>query len=176
MGISFGGWPEAIHDDFEQVKRIESAEKLKPSDLAVDAGSQTMQVQGSASDPYVVSLSECSCTDFQIRQAPCKHMYRLAMELGMMDSLPKFDKKKNGFDVKSELERYRSLYSERKISTDVFVQICTALAKVDPKPGKKDKVQGYDFETELERYRSLYRDGRISADAYVKICTALSKL
>lgn len=132
MGIAFGGWPESIHDDFEQVKRIESAKKLKASELVIDAGNRTMQAQGSASDPYEVSLSECSCADFQIRQAPCKHMYRLAMELGMMDmdSLPKYDKKKNGFDAKSEIERYRSLYRDGKISADAYVKICTALSKL----------------------------------------------
>lgn len=130
MGISFGGWPEAIHDDFEQVKRIESAKKLKPAELTVDAGSQTMLAQGSAADPYVVSLSECSCADFKIRLAPCKHMYRLAMELGMMDSLPKFDKKKSSFDAKREIERYRSLYREGGISADAYVKICSALSKI----------------------------------------------
>lgn len=130
MGISFGGWPEAIHDDFEQVKRIEGARKLKAAELTIDADNRTMQAQGSAADPYEVSLYECSCADFQIRQAPCKHMYRLAMELGMMDSLPKYDKKKNGFDAKSEIERYRSLYRDGRISADAYVKICTALSKL----------------------------------------------
>lgn len=33
---------------------------------------------------YDVSLLKCDCVDFQRRQLPCKHMYRLAMELGLI--------------------------------------------------------------------------------------------
>lgn len=33
---------------------------------------------------YDVSLERCSCRDFNLRNAPCKHMYRLAHELGLI--------------------------------------------------------------------------------------------
>lgn len=33
---------------------------------------------------YDVSLEHCSCRDFKLRNAPCKHMYRLAHELGLI--------------------------------------------------------------------------------------------
>ena len=32
---------------------------------------------------YAVSLYNCSCRDFSLRHKPCKHMYRLAHELGI---------------------------------------------------------------------------------------------
>jgi len=34
---------------------------------------------------YAVCLWECTCPDFGERQVPCKHMYRLAHELGVFD-------------------------------------------------------------------------------------------
>lgn len=33
---------------------------------------------------YSVSLTECTCPDFQHRKLPCKHMYKLALELGIV--------------------------------------------------------------------------------------------
>jgi hypothetical protein len=39
--------------------------------------------QGSAKKPYVTTLKACTCKDFALRQLPCKHMYRLAHELGV---------------------------------------------------------------------------------------------
>lgn len=37
---------------------------------------------------YHTTLTSCSCMDFQIQKKPCKHMYRLAMELGLLISVP----------------------------------------------------------------------------------------
>lgn len=39
---------------------------------------------GSTGQQYKVSLSSCTCPDFQHRHHPCKHMYRLAIELGLL--------------------------------------------------------------------------------------------
>lgn len=130
MPISFGNWPENIHSDFEQVKRIEAGKKLKKSIISLDKEKQEVVIQGSASIPYETTLDECTCADFSIRQAPCKHMYCLAFELGLMDDLPKYDKKKSSFDPGAELERYRLLYETGEIGADAYVKICTALAKL----------------------------------------------
>ena len=40
-------------------------------------------VFGGSSGNYNTSLSECECVDFHRRKLPCKHMYRLAHELGL---------------------------------------------------------------------------------------------
>lgn len=130
MGISFGGWPDSIHDDFEQVKRIESAKKIKPGEMSVDLDSKTIRVQGSASEPYVATLSECTCADFQYRKAPCKHIYRLALELDLLKPLPKYNKKNKDFNAEAEIARYQSLYLDGKISADAYVKICTTLSKL----------------------------------------------
>lgn len=130
MAISFGNWPENIHSDFEQVKRIESGRKLKKNIVTLDPENQEIVIQGSSAEPYHATLQECTCADFAIRQAPCKHMYCLASELGLLDDLPVYDKKKSSFDPQAEMSRYRSLYETGEISADTYVKISTALSKI----------------------------------------------
>lgn len=130
MSVNFGGWPSDIHSDFEQVKRIESGKKLKKKIVALDKEGQRIVIQGSAAEPYQATLQECTCADFAIRQAPCKHMYSLAMELGLLDGLPVYDKRSASYDPDSELKRYRSLYESGQISADAYVKVCSALAKL----------------------------------------------
>lgn len=130
MGIKFGDWPETIHSDFEQVKRIEAGLKLKKDVVLFDASEQKMSISGSATEPYECTLHECNCTDFAFRQAPCKHMYCLADELGLLGDRPKYKKGNGSFDPAAEIERYRSLYETGQISADAYVKICTPLAKM----------------------------------------------
>ena len=130
MNIIFGGWPAEIHSDFEQVKRIESSKKLGKDILNFDADRQTLIVQGSSSVPYETTLTECTCADFAMRQAPCKHMYCLAAKLGLMNDLPVYKKKKSSFRPSDEMEKYRGLYEAGEISADSYAKICTVLAKI----------------------------------------------
>lgn len=130
MGIVFGGWPEAIHSDFEQVKRIDAGLKLKKKVVSFDPDARTMSISGSAAEPYCCDLKECNCSDFSFRQAPCKHMYCLADELGLLEDRPKYKKGSGSFDPAAELDRYRELYESGQISADAYVKICTPLAKM----------------------------------------------
>lgn len=133
MDIAIGSWPKEMHSDFEQVKRIGTAKKIKGQDiLSLDPEMKEMTIQGSAGEPYQVSLNECTCTDFALRKAPCKHIYRLAMELGLLDSssLPVYDKKHSDFNPKAEIEKYRSLYLDGKIDGDSYVKLCATLSKI----------------------------------------------
>lgn len=50
--------------------------------LDLDADSGTGHFRGTDSD-YQTTLKSCTCMDFQRRAFPCKHMYRLAHELGI---------------------------------------------------------------------------------------------
>lgn len=120
MGVNFCGWPSCIHADFEQVKRIEAGRKLKMN-----------IVSGSAEEPYQCDLESCTCADFAIRHLPCKHIYCLADELGLLADLLKYKKGSSSFNpaAELELERYRSLYKSSQISVDAYVKVCTPLAK-----------------------------------------------
>lgn len=137
MGISFGGWPSYIHSDFEQVKRIDAGLKLKkkivsflPDIFLDDPERQILVVSGSAAEPYQCNLKTCTCADFGIRHLPCKHIYCLAHELGLLADLPKYKKGSGSFDPAAEIERYRSLYESGQISADAYVKVCTPLAKM----------------------------------------------
>lgn len=133
MGVVFGGWPEEMHSDFEQVKRIESAKKLKKDVVSINTEEGRVLVQGSAADPYKATLQECTCPDFAIRQAPCKHMYYLAGEMGLLEDLPVYKKKESAFDPGSEIEKYRDLYKSGEISADAYVKLCAPLDKMRKK-------------------------------------------
>lgn len=52
MGVIFGSWPESLHSEFEQVKRIEAGRKLKKKVVSFNPDEQTMVIAGSAADPY----------------------------------------------------------------------------------------------------------------------------
>ena len=130
MSVNFGGWPSGIHSDFEQVKRIEAGRKLKKKIVSFDSEAQRLVVSGSAAEPYQCDLQSCTCADFAIRHLPCKHIYCLADELGLLDDLPKSKKGSGSFDPASEIERYRALYESGQISADAYVKICAPLAKL----------------------------------------------
>ena len=53
MSISFGKWESDIHDDFEQVKRIESARKLTKDIVEIDKEAKRIVIQGSGAEPYL---------------------------------------------------------------------------------------------------------------------------
>ncbi len=63
-----------IHHDKEQFLRQLRAQNLKMD--YVDFAEKVGRV-----DNITVSLEKCSCLDFNKRHKPCKHMYRLAMDL-----------------------------------------------------------------------------------------------
>lgn len=175
MGTTFGGWPESIHDDFEQVKRMISASKLKDADITLSDDGESALVKGSGAEPYEVTLEECTCTDFAFRYAPCKHMYKFAMMKGLMGEMPVYNKKSK-HKIADELNYYRNLYEDQRITTEAYAQICTALLKLDKKAGRKDAAGDFDVQAELNRIYGLYQNGDISPDAYVGIGNALSKI
>ncbi len=65
-----------LHATKDQLKRQKSALSLQMT--SVDGVSKTGVIKN-----YSVSLDGCTCIDFSHRQKPCKHMYRLAMDLGL---------------------------------------------------------------------------------------------
>ena len=72
---------DGSHDTTDQQKRIARAYSAENTPLSISVDDCTGQFQGN-SGRYDTSLSECTCTDFKRRKQPCKHMYRLAIELG----------------------------------------------------------------------------------------------
>lgn len=103
-------------------------------------------MQGSNGEIYHVSLSSCTCTDFTTRKIPCKHMLKLALEIGLLSSI----------DVKDCVSAYESLHSEREAlvkQNEILVTTKNRLTKIKKSMDKTpESVQNFP---ELAR---LYAD------------------
>ena len=71
-------WNHEVHGKPER-ERMARASSCRPISISQDA--MTGIFEGSNGEEYTTSISSCSCYDFQDRQKPCKHMYRLIAEL-----------------------------------------------------------------------------------------------
>jgi NAD-dependent DNA ligase len=74
---------ENIHSHEEQLGRQTRAREKKCTPIKLDMEHQTAEFLGSGKAPYFTTLESCTCRDFSLRQLPCKHMYRLAHEVGV---------------------------------------------------------------------------------------------
>lgn len=82
------GYGEGFHCSDEQSARFQRAcsDETIGKVLSVDKKKLRAKIKSSYKPDtvYSVSLTECTCPDFQQRKFPCKHMYRLALELGIV--------------------------------------------------------------------------------------------
>lgn len=127
---TFTDFPPEFHEEIEQLRRRVNAKKIK-ADKIVKTDSCYL-VTGSSGDVYQTTLESCTCFDFASRQMPCKHMYRIALDNGLIDDLPAVSKKASkAFDeYNSEyIEHFRNLYNQRAISTEKFLKIIDAISK-----------------------------------------------
>jgi hypothetical protein len=127
--MNFGNWEESVHNDYEQIKRIAFMQRIKPENVTVFPEKQSAEIVGS-DGIYDVTLNSCTCYDFEARQLPCKHIYKLASELGYLDDLPKVNRKAaKAFkdNLSSEIDHYKELYFNGAISIEKFNKIVNAL-------------------------------------------------
>jgi hypothetical protein len=127
--MTFGNWDSAIHKDFEQLKRIASSQRITPENITLNSEHESAEIIGT-DGIYNVSLYDCTCYDFQTRRLPCKHIYRLASELGFLSDLPKLNReaaKMFNDSIPEEIERYKKLYFDGAISIEKLNKIVNAL-------------------------------------------------
>ena len=79
--MNFGAWDTSVHEGAEQQKRIVTAKKPATTPTLVDHENKSAEFKGSGKAPYITTLDSCTCVDFVRRKLPCKHIYRLALEL-----------------------------------------------------------------------------------------------
>ncbi len=93
-------------------------------------------VTGESENTYHTSLTQCDCMDFQIKRRPCKHMYHLALELGLLigcavennSYVRELDNREKQLDEKAErLEKEKSGLQKIKDSDS---QSCPYLARL----------------------------------------------
>ena len=77
-------WSPKDHNTDYAKKRIKSAKSAKLTPVKINDDG-TGVFAGSGKKPYNVSLDKCTCIDFARNNKPCKHIYRLAIELGVLD-------------------------------------------------------------------------------------------
>lgn len=68
---------------------LKKAVKYQSADiLSIDKNKPLIVIKGSKGDVHTANLEECDCTDFRMVQGgvhACKHMIRLAIELGIIN-------------------------------------------------------------------------------------------
>lgn len=83
------GYGENFHCSNEQYIRFQRSLSFENIGKVVSVNKKkiTMKICSSRnpSNIYVTSLFNCDCEDFKRRNLPCKHMYKLAYELGIID-------------------------------------------------------------------------------------------
>lgn len=84
-------WKPETHTTDHALKRIKSAQSAKLTPTKLDSESFCASFQGGHGQ-YATFLDSCTCIDFNRSKKPCKHIYRLAIELGLMN-----------LDVKSDI-------------------------------------------------------------------------
>ena len=127
--MTFGKWDESLHNEVEQLKRINNSLKIKNENVTLHSEDETAEIIGS-DGTYNVSLNECTCPDFNRYHAPCKHMYKLASELGYVMEMPTSNKeaaKSFKDSLPDEINRYKFLYSQGAMSLEKFLKIVNAL-------------------------------------------------
>ena len=87
------GYGDDFHCKNEQYFRFQRAmdpQKIG-SIISLNKIKMKMRISGTyhPSEIYTVTLNHCDCKDFEERHLPCKHIYRLALELGIVS--PEWD-------------------------------------------------------------------------------------
>lgn len=115
-------------EEVEEIKRIVSAQKISASKIQLDIDNKSCVISGSSETPYNVTLTSCTCGDFIARRLPCKHIYRLAIDLGILSGIPSL-KKDSSFDADSEIHKFLIAYRNGEISGEKFIKIAEAIRK-----------------------------------------------
>lgn len=131
--MTFSDWDESIHSELDQISKISRAGQIKKSNLVMGDDGLSATITGS-SGTYAVTLERCTCPSFVKcgGNRPCKHIYKLAMELGLFSKPPARDRKATAAfnaTIPNEVERFQKLYESGAISGEKFVAIVKALQK-----------------------------------------------
>lgn len=123
-------WDDSIHEDEKQIERQGWAMNY-PFTFEIDKENKCGKFSSTTLVPYYEThLDSCTCNDFSERQKPCKHIYRLAVELGLIEIIKRqggnYDKKKldeikNSDDIDSQpdqLKRQKSALKCKIIEID----------------------------------------------------------
>ena len=126
-----------VHEMPDQVKRLASSKEAALTPLSIDRENFSSAIPGKHGT-YHVTLDSCECSDFKRRQLPCKHIYRLAIELGLIEENV-LSYSHGGYDWKQAVEIIEK-YSEdvQRTFYDIFYNTMRKTVPVRKK--KKDEI------------------------------------
>ena len=95
--------------------RAVRAVKVKVVSLDLNNDDPAGKFIGSNGNEYTCTLDDCTCPDFAInerkgKRQPCKHIIRLAMEIGILNREGRTDSEQTAHDL-HELEQELALYA-----------------------------------------------------------------
>ena len=127
--MTVGPWEIPDKELLETALRLERARSIRPENIGiVDANTETAEIYGSDGMAYTVSLSDCECVDYERRGLPCKHMIRLALELGLPLELPVFDPYSAAdYDISEDVSRLTDRWRAGQLTTDALAKCVAAL-------------------------------------------------
>ncbi len=133
----------SIHWELPQLKSQREALTMKESAITWISEDE-FQYNGHGKDPYVVSIGRCTCQDFlqnKKGQAPCKHIYWLAMKKGLF-SLPELSEERQEeaeIEIAARLEHWKQVYLSGGISISRYIAILEAMKTKSGKEAKSKK-------------------------------------
>lgn len=144
--MTFGPYEIPEEELLEACKRLERARAIPPEAvLSFDTSARSMVIQGSEGWPYRVLLEGCECVDYERRQFPCKHIYRLALNLGYeFPEAPVFDPYLAAeYDISEDLDRLRHRWVSGHLTLAAYSKCVDALrssaAKAKRRRGRPKK-------------------------------------
>ena len=138
--MNFGLWDIPEKEYVSECAAYERGLKTKDSDITFDLVNQSSSTQGSAPDPYVTTLESCTCEIFFYKKGlPCKHMIRLAVELGYSFDIPEFDPYAAAdYDIEEDVARLTERWRSGQLTLEAL-QSCVSALKKSAKKAKRPR-------------------------------------
>lgn len=134
-----GPWDIPSEEYMEAASRLERGMDIKPDRIGhIDTEHKKAQFYGRTGGVYAVSLDGCDCADFQRRRLPCKHMIRLAVELGIDLGFPRFDPYAAAeFNVEEVIDQLSERWRAGQLTTEALTKCSAALRASASKSKRK---------------------------------------
>ena len=138
--MKFGPWEISDNEYLESAERMERAGKISPANIeSIDTESGSACMIGSDGFPYCVTLHGCDCVDFERRGLPCKHMIRLALELGLQIDVPQYDPvSAYNYNVEEDIERLTARWQAGQLTLEALSK-CSAALRASAKQARRPR-------------------------------------
>ncbi|MBP3541854.1 MAG: SWIM zinc finger family protein [Clostridia bacterium] len=177
-------WSWDIGDD---VQKLERAKKVKID--VIDRKNNRGKFIGSSGEIYRTNLLECTCVDFSIKKTFCKHMLRLAIELGVVNRYGRTPEQQQTVDLTNEKNTlalsygYFYLFGTELLSDEEYDSLKTKLSQEiivrnnQPKNAQDDHFHSFsclqDFIKALDEKQIPYLDKRsVGGSLWIKMGVA----